>query len=56
MNRKGQQRRTKINWAYKKLPITRQVSISLEMPIDRIIQNTPNVEIPKRKFSLLSNL
>jgi hypothetical protein len=42
-HRKGQQRRTKTKWAYKKLPT------------QDYIQNTPNAEIPKRNFSLLSN-
>jgi hypothetical protein len=42
MHRKGQQGRTKTKWAYKKLPTYKILY--------RIIQNTPNVEIPKRIF------
>jgi hypothetical protein len=42
-HRKGQQGRTKTTYAYKNLPI-------YKTPY-RIIWNTPNAEIPKRKFS-----
>jgi hypothetical protein len=46
-HRKGQQGRTKIKWAYKKLLTYKTLY--------RIIWKTPNAEIPKRNLSLLSN-
>jgi phage/plasmid-associated DNA primase len=45
--RKRQQGRTKTKWANKKLPTYKTVY--------RIIQKTPNAEIPKWNFPLLSN-
>jgi hypothetical protein len=46
--RKGQQGRKKTKYAYKNLP--------MHKTLYRIIWNTPNAEIPKRKFSYRATL
>jgi hypothetical protein len=43
LHRKGQRRRTKTLWTYKKLPTY------------RVAQKTPNAKISQKNFSLLSN-